>query len=291
MSSRSPLAEFLRARRAALRPEQVGVPTAGTRRRVPGLRREEVADRAQISRDYYLRVEQGHAVAPSDQVLNALAEALAFDEFERAYLFRLARLRPGPRDPDSPPQGQGVESLLAHWPRTPAYAFDRNLDVLGANDLMSRLAPDKGVPGANMLLSTSRGYARAVANGDPPDQLQAWGQVFRELIAALRFYSDPDDPRLHEIVGECSVENPLFRSIWAEYQVRPFTHRWIRVHVEPFGWLDLEMQTLELAGAPGRYVVTYLAAAGTPAAEAVDVLASLRPAPEAGTALAAPAGA
>ncbi|WKK72300.1 helix-turn-helix domain-containing protein [Rathayibacter oskolensis] len=167
MSTRSPLADFLRARRSALRPEEVGLTTAGTRRRVPGLRREEVADRAKISRDYYLRVEQGHDITPSDQVLSALAHALDLDEFERAYLFRLARPLPPLRGPGSRTAAPSMESLLEHWPMTPAFAFDRNLDVLATNDLLRRIAPDKGVPGANLLLSVAEGYVRAVEDGTP----------------------------------------------------------------------------------------------------------------------------
>ncbi|MBO0985132.1 helix-turn-helix transcriptional regulator [Rathayibacter sp. SD072] len=276
MSSRTPLADFLRARRAALRPERIGLTTAGTRRRVPGLRREEVADRARISRDYYLRVEQGHDITPSDQVLGALAQALDLDEFERAYLFRVAR--PLPPRAASSRSHPSMEALLEHWPMTPAFAFDRNLDVLATNDLLRCIAPEKGVPGANLLLSVAEGYASAREDGIPEDQLQVWDSIFRELIAALRFYSDPDDARLQEIVGECSVRYRLFRSVWAEYEVRPITQRALRIDVAPFGWLDFDMQTFESAVAPGRFVVTYLARAGSPAAAAVDHFASLRPA-------------
>lgn len=276
MSSRTPLADFLRARRAALRPERIGLTTAGTRRRVPGLRREEVADRARISRDYYLRVEQGHDITPSDQVLSALAEALDLDGFERAYLFRVARPLPPLGAASSP--APSMEALLEHWPMTPAFAFDRNLDVLATNDLLRCIAPEKGVPGANLLLSVAEGYASAREDGIPADQLQVWDSIFRELIAALRFYSDPDDPRLREIVGECSVRYRLFRSVWAEYEVRPITQRALRIDVVPFGWLDFDMQTFESAVAPGRFIVTYLARPGSPAAAAVDHFASLRPA-------------
>lgn len=279
MSARSPLADFLRARRAGLRPEQVGLTPVGGRRRVPGLRREEVADRARISRDYYLRVEQGRDIRPSDQVLNALAHALDLGEFERLHLFRLARPLPRPHDPASRPEPPQVSSLLNHWPMTPAFAFDRNLDVLAANDLMLRLAPEKGLPGTNMLLSAAEGHARAFAEEEPPEVLQAWDLVYREMIAALRFYGEPDDPRLQEIVGECSVRHRLFRSIWAEYEVRPFTRRSLRLAVDPFGWLDFDMQTLELSTAPGHYVVTYLAEEGSTAAAAIEHFTSLRRAP------------
>ena len=279
MSERSPLADFLRARRAALRPEQVGLTPVGGRRRVPGLRREEVADRARISRDYYLRVEQGHDIRPSDQVLNALAHALDLGEFERAHLFRLARPVPRPQDPAARTDPPQVGSLLNHWPMTPAFAFDRNLDVLAANDLMLRLAPEKGLPGTNMLLSAAEGHARAFEEEEPPEVLRAWDAVYRDLIAGLRFYGDPDDPRLQEIVGECSMRHRSFRSIWAEYEVRPFTRRSLRLAVAPFGWLDFDMQTLELSTAPGHYVVTYLADPGSTAAAAIDHFTGLRPLP------------
>jgi transcriptional regulator with XRE-family HTH domain len=279
MSAPSPLADFLRARRAALRPEQVGLTPVGGRRRVPGLRREEVADRARISRDYYLRVEQGRDIRPSDQVLSALAAALDLGPFERAHLFRLARPIPRPHDPASPADRPQVASLLNHWPMTPAFAFDRNLDVLAANDLMLRLAPEKGLPGTNMLLSAAEGHARVFEEGEAPEVLRAWDAVYREMIAALRFYGDPDDPRLQEIVGECSVRHRPFRAIWAEYEVRPFTRRSLRLAVAPFGWLDFDMQTLELSTAPGHYVVTYLAEEGSPAAAAIEHFTSLRPAP------------
>lgn len=272
-NERSPLADYLHARRSALQPGDVGL-EAGAGRRVPGLRREEVADLAGISADYYLRIEQGRDHSPSDQVLYALSRALRLDDSERAYFFRLAR--PRVQSLHSHPLSSSVLQLLDYWADTPAYVFDRNQDVLASNQLMRALSPGVLEPGANLILDTFAGFMEAQRTDASAAVLAGWESVVSEMLAALRFYSDADDPRLQHIVGELSVKYRSFRAIWARHEARPHSAGTVRVHVDPIGWVEFDWHLLEIATAPGQYLVTYLAEPGTKAAAALAYLVSLR---------------
>ncbi|MEV8253512.1 helix-turn-helix transcriptional regulator [Rhodoglobus sp. NPDC076762] len=268
----SSLAVYLRARRDSLLPVDVGLPPASGRR-VPGLRREEVAELAGISADYYLRIEQGRDQHPSDQVLGALARALRLDEDARDYFFRLAR--PGSQASRSHPLSESVLRLLDYWSHTPAYLFDRNHDVLAANQLMRALSPEVE-PGHNQLIDAFAGYARALDEQQPAAVVEGWESVLNQMLAALRFSSDPDDPRLHEVVGHLSTTYRSFRALWARHEARPHTGGTIHVNVAPIGWVEFRWQALEVSNAPGQFVVTYLVEPGTHAAAAIAYLLSIR---------------
>lgn len=277
--STTPLGEYLRARRELVQPHQVGI-VVQPGRRVPGLRREEVAELAGVSPDYYLRIEQGRDRRPSEQVLTALARALLLDEDSRQYLLRLARPRPFiRRAPDDGRISDGVAQLLAQWDHTPAYVTDANQNILAANALIDGIAPGILVPGTNMLVSGFESYARLSATlADPTAEelevVELWEQTLRELTASMRYYGDPDDPRLQEIVGALSARYRLFRTIWAEHDAKPHVSGVKRAFVPPLGWIDFRWQTLEIPRTAGQFITTFFGEPGSAAAQAIAYLAA-----------------
>lgn len=280
--STTALGEFLRARRELVQPHQVGI-AVQPGRRVPGLRREEVAELAGVSPDYYLRIEQGRDKRPSEQVLTALARALLLDEDSRQYLLRLARPRPFiRRAPEDGRISDGVAQLLAQWDHTPAYVTDANQNILAANALIDGIAPGILVPGTNMLVSGFESYARLTATLSAPtaeetDIVERWEHTLRELTASMRYYGDPDDPRLQEIVGALSARYRLFRTIWAEHDAKPHVSGVKRAFVPPLGWIDFRWQTLEIPRTAGQFITTFFGEPGSAAAQAIAYLAA-RPA-------------
>ncbi|MFJ3394120.1 helix-turn-helix transcriptional regulator [Leifsonia aquatica] len=277
--STTPLGEYLRARRELVQPHQVGI-VVQPGRRVPGLRREEVAELAGVSPDYYLRIEQGRDRRPSEQVLTALARALLLEEDSRQYLLRLARPRPFiRRAPDDGRISDGVAQLLAQWDHTPAYVTDANQNILAANALIDGIAPGILVPGTNMLISGFESYARLSATLSDPtaeelEVVELWEQTLRELTASMRYYGDPDDPRLQEIVGALSARYRLFRTIWAEHDARPHVSGVKRAFVPPLGWIDFRWQTLEIPRTAGQFITTFFGEPGSAAAQAIAYLAA-----------------
>jgi len=266
-SDRSPLADFLRARRESLQPEQVGLPREPGRR-VPGLRREEVAALAGISPEYYLRLEKGRDHQPSDQVLGSLARAFRLDADARTYLFRLVRPWPPIRRASAHrPVDRALLELLHQWTRTPAYVFDRNHDVLAANALARAIAPGRLEPGSNLVIAA---FERDTLSG--ADSLE-WEPEARELVAALRYHGDPADPRLQEIVGGLSASSRSFRRLWERHEARPQSNGVTARPVAPFGALELHWQSFQLPGDASQFLTTFFAHPGTPAAGALAQLA------------------
>src|ERR1700744_1985393 len=213
-SSENPIGEYLRARRERARPEDIGLPALG-RRRVPGLRREEVAMLAGVSADYYVRLEQGRDQHPSAQVLDALAGALQLDDHATAHPHRLAapaarrRRRPAPR-PERVPAG--ILQLISTWHETPAYVYGRRMDVLAANPLATALAPYYA-PGENLVRA-------AFLDPRLADRDDDWDRITEAAVGALRALAGPDtdDPRLIELVGELSICSERFRQLWARHE-------------------------------------------------------------------------
>jgi transcriptional regulator with XRE-family HTH domain len=275
----TPLGEYLRARRERVQPQQVGIAVLPGRR-VPGLRREEVAELAGMSPDYYLRIEQGRDRRPSEQVLTALARALLLDDDSAQYLLRLARPRPFiRRAPNDGSVSRSVAQLLAQWSHTPAYVTDANQNILAANPLVDGLAPGAFVPGANALVTSFESYARFRANASPSaedrETISEWEGTLRELTAAMRYHGDLDDPQLQEIVGALSARHQLFREIWAEHDARPQVSGVKRAFVPPLGWVDFRWQTLEVPRSGGQFITTLFGEPGSPAAHAIAYLAAL----------------
>jgi transcriptional regulator with XRE-family HTH domain len=263
---RSPVGDYLRARRGLVQPEDVGIPREPGRR-VDGLRREEVARLAGISSEYYLRLEQGRDHQPSDQVVRALARALQLDGESAEYLRRLAQKgveRRGP-SPETATVDEPVHALLAQWSHTPAYVKSRNQDVLVANPLARALGPGYMEPGSNLVLRMFSPEARSNAAD--------WETTAAKVVAALRMHGDPDDPRLQEIVGTLSVTDPDFPRIWARHDTGSLTTGLSRHRIEPIGWVEFTWQNLVIPGA-SQTLVAFWAEPGTPAAAAIVYLAA-----------------
>ena len=287
-TGRTLIADFLRARREQIQPDDVGLPR-DPHRRVPGLRREEVADLAGISAEYYVRLEQGRDHQPSDQVLAALGRALLLDDDAFSYLKRIARESPALRAvPQPPPRiSPSVLQLLAQWSHTPAYVSDRNHDVMAANASARALAPGYLDVGSNLLLGV---FGDTVAD----EKVGDWDVAARSLVDSLRFHGDPSDPRLQEIVGTLSVRNRDFRRMWAHHNPRPQVSGVTPSYVAQLGWVDFNWQTLEVPGQRGLFLTTFFGTPGSRAAAAIAYLAATvraDPAPLAAQAFEAPAAA
>ena len=265
------LGEYLRARRELVSPESAGIPHIG-RRRVPGLRRDELSLLAGVSTDYYVRLEQGRDRNPSPQVLDALARALQLDEEARAHLHALA----GP-ERRAHRYGQGPErvpssiwQLIARWHDTPAYVQGRRLDVLAANPLAMALSP-QFTPGVNLLRAAFLDPAVRTLYGDQ------WQSLARNTIAGLRALIGPevDDP-LNELVGELSVRSDHFRSLWGRHDIRARISGGTRHMYHPqVGELELHYENLQISGTDGQALIIYHADAGSHTAQALAVLATL----------------
>lgn len=260
-----PLGAFLRARRELVTPEDAGVPVTGVRR-VPGLRREEVAMLAGISADYYLRLERGRDRNPSPQVLDALARVLRLDDDTKAYLIGLAappRRRPRrPRRETVPPGTAALVSALG----LPAFVEGRHLDVLAANPLATALSP-RLVTGGNRLRDVFL---------DPAEQAMFpdWETAAAYLVAGFResIGTDTGDPRCVELVGELSLASPLFRRLWARHDVRTRSGAIVAFQHPLVGELVLNREKLLVSGTDGLMLVIYHPDAGSEAAEKLVLL-------------------
>ena len=268
MPSDNPIGEYLRARRELVRPEEVGLPDLG-RRRVPGLRREEVAMLAGVSADYYVRLEQGRDQHPSEQVIEALGRALQLDDDGVAHLRRLAaptaRRRRAPRRPERVPAG--ILELLDSLHETPAYVYGRYMDVLAANPLATALLPYYRV-GVNLV--------RASFLDPQIDETHDRERVTEAAVASLRALIGPevDDPQLEELVGELSVRSERFRKLWARHDVKPKRSGRSQIDHPQVGKLDLGYEKLPIADADRLTLVLYHAEPNGKSAQALALLAS-----------------
>jgi transcriptional regulator with XRE-family HTH domain len=264
------IGEFLRARREQVRPEDVGLPDLG-RRRVPGLRREELATLAGVSADYYVRLEQGRERHPSEQVLDALARALQLDGDATTHLHELAR--PAPRRRRAAGRSERVRpellQLMDAWPNTPAFVVGARMDILAANKLGTALH-DGFRKDSNMVRLI---FLDPSAREIYPD----WDDVARDTVAVLRGRVGPnlDDPRLTDLVGELSLKSEEFRRLWARHDVREKTHG-VKRYTHPLvGELTLSYESFTVAGAPEQMLIVYLAQPGSASEQALALLASV----------------
>ncbi|MGA6168138.1 helix-turn-helix domain-containing protein [Amycolatopsis magusensis] len=267
METTNPLGQFLRARRSQARPEDAGL-APGPRRRVSGLRREEVALLAGVSTDYYIRLEQGRERNPSAQVLDALARALDLDEETAAHLHQVARparrRRPAAADRVSP----NLVRTMAAWPDTPAVVIGPYLNVLARNALGGALFAGHQYSDDLLRLVFLDPGARTFY----PD----WDRVAVNTVGALRAAAtDHDDPRLIEVVGELSVKSAEFRKLWARHDIRQKTRETKRFQHPLVGPLSLDYESLTVNSAPGQQLVIYQAEPAGPSAEALKLLGSL----------------
>lgn len=256
------LAAFLRSRRERRRPHEVGLPSGG-RRRTPGLRRQEVAQLAGVSVDYYVRIEQARGPHPSRQVLAALARALLLTRDEREYLFRLAGENPA--DPPGPGREvtPAIRYLLDSLIETPAYVVDAKYDVLAWNALATRFIGD-----LRSVEESDRNLVRWIFRR--PDSDPGWDdpQVLgfaRASVADLRaaYGRYPGDPGIEELVADLRASSGRFATMWAAQEVEVRRRLVKRIDHPEVGPLEFECQVLHIAGTDQR-VIVYCAAPGSP---------------------------
>ena len=277
MDNRSEVRDFLTSRRAKISPEQAGLPTSG-RRRVPGLRRSEVAQLAGMSVEYYAKLERGELSGVSAGVLDSLARALRLDEAERAHLLRLAHEADGSNRILRPARSKvwqvrpALQWSLDAITTAPAIIGNDRLDFLAANHLGRAMYSDMFLdPGVapNFARYT---FLDSAARRFYPD----WDLAADMAVANLRTAAgkDPHDKRLHELVGELSTRSEPFRSRWNAHDVRTHGSGVKHFHHHVVGDLELSYESFDLRSDPGHTLTVYSAAPGSPTAQALALLSS-----------------
>lgn len=280
-----PLGEFLRARRSRLSATDLGLPGAGERRRVPGLRREELALLAGVSAPYYARLEQGTSRGASPGVLDALAGALDLDEGERRHLHQLAtarRRRPPGRPPAERPPAEhlapALAQLLPALGQVPALVLGRRLDVLAWNALGHALVAGH-LDRSRADRPAERPNSAVLAFCDPRSrELHAdWPAKARAVVAHLRAVAGRHggDPLLAALIGELTAASEEFARLWADHGVAPCGGSTHALHHPLVGPLTVHQQTLQPVGAADQCLVTFTATAGTASEEALRLLRQL----------------
>jgi transcriptional regulator with XRE-family HTH domain len=268
---RAELAGFLRRRRALLQPGDVGL-EAGQRRRTPGLRRQEVAQLAQMSVEYYTRLEQGRGPRPSRQMLGAIGRALRLSDDERAYLHYLAGEVPGPPPGPGRDVRPGVLHLLDRLDDTPALVCDATYGVLAWNTMAAALITDfSALPPAERNI-VWRFFTDPAARARHDEE--GARRFAREAVADLRRAAAryPDDPGVRTLVARLTAASAEFRALWDAQDVRRSGHSQPkRLHHPLLGWLDLDCDALH---DPDRdqWTIFYTAQPGTPSHEALRLL-------------------
>jgi transcriptional regulator with XRE-family HTH domain len=272
VSERGELGDFLKVRRGRVKPETVGITPFG-RRRVSGLRREELAAAAGVSVDYYVRLEQGRASNPSDEVLDAIARVLALDETERVHLHRLGHPDRRPRRASAKDERvrPGLARLLEGLDPMPAYLLGRRLDIIGWTRVGSALVGDFAA-----LPREQRNLARLVFLGaDAKELLPDWSEMAYETVGLLRLVAgrNPNDPDVAALVEELSLKRPQFRRWWGEHDVAAMTCGTRRFRHPIVGELTLNYEALSVPSDTNQMLVIYTAEPGTEHAEALELLA------------------
>lgn len=278
MNGPGPLGTFLQARRARLRPEDIGLRDLGPRRRVAGLRREEVAQLAGVSVSYYARLEQGQSRGASAEVLDAIARALLLDDHEREHLDRLvgaARHASRPRRPRPEKLTDETRDLLRAVDGIPAIVLGRRTDVLAWNTLAHALlaghldfhGPDDPARRPNM--------SRMLFLDPHCRELYAsWKAKARAVVGNLRITvgRHPDDPLLAELIGELTMNSPEFVALWADHRVAPCDAAAYELHHPVVGTVTVTQQTLSIARSPDQALIVCTTPAGSPSEEALALL-------------------
>ena len=269
MSNGTPLGDFLRARREALKPHDVGLPEHG-RRRVPGLRREEVALLAGVSSDYYIRLEQGRENSPSPQVLDAVAQALKLDGESADHLNRLcltASQRPRDwGDADVSPQ---LLQLMGGWQHTPAFVVGPALDIMAGNSLATALHSgfDRFDNLARMVFADPAGR----------EFYQEWERAAHSCVAEIRaaYGYDPESARIAEVVAELSAQSAEFDEIWHLHEVKSKSQEGKHLKHPLVGDLHIKFAAFTVNGAPHQQLVVYQAEPASPTADAFETLRAM----------------
>ncbi|MEV5574791.1 helix-turn-helix transcriptional regulator [Spirillospora sp. NPDC052269] len=283
MDASSELGEFLKSRRAAVRPEEFGITPHPTRRRVAGLRREELAALANVSITHYTRLEQGRTTGASDGLLESIARTLRLSDDETGHMKDLARPRP-PGAASSrltrPPLAQvsaSARQLLAAMADVPALVLDRRNDVLAWNRLghallAGHLSPEgpgtpETRPNMTRMLFLDERYRALYANWDDQAEL---------AVAALRLVAGrhPDDRSLAELVGQLTMNCDEFASLWARHPVRTCTSGVKHLRHPLVGAMELSFENLVIPGSSGQHLIAYTAEPGSPSEAALRLLGS-----------------
>ncbi|MFI7639384.1 helix-turn-helix transcriptional regulator [Nonomuraea sp. NPDC049400] len=259
------LGAFLQARRNEVTPEDVGL-ASGPRRRVRGLRREELAELAGISVEYLVRLEQGRTAQPSASVIESLARALDLSEAERAHLFDLTSPRPRRSRPSGGARRE-LAQLMERMTDIPALHTDHRLDLLAWNRLAAALFPGLCQPGANLARYNFLAEPGVYADRE---------EVLRATVGQLRLATGrhPDDPALTALIGELSVRSPRFRTLWAGRVVKERTDGVKRFTHPVVGELTLRYETFELPGGSGQRLMLLHPEPGGADEESLRLLAS-----------------
>jgi transcriptional regulator with XRE-family HTH domain len=279
MDNRNDIREFLTSRRERLTPQEVGLPDFGGRRRVKGLRREEVALLAGMSTEYYVRLERGNGTGVSEAVLDGISRALRLDEAEHAHLYDLVRSanqgnNPGPRrrPARSPQVGTSVLQLIDAMHDVPVFVQNGRLDAVATNRLGAALFSE-------MFVTPQRpvNAARFVFL-DPRAQTfyRDWEGNARLIVALLRAEAgrSPYDRVLTDLVGELATRSDLFRTLWASHDVRAHRTGSKQVHHPVVGDLDLTFEAMDLTSAPGLQLLAFSAAPGSASYDGLQLLAT-----------------
>jgi transcriptional regulator with XRE-family HTH domain len=275
MTINEEIREFLVTRRARITPEQAGLPAFGGKRRVPGLRREEVSLLAGISVEYYTRLERGNARGVSESVLEGIAQALQLDDAERAHLFDLVRTvsvsGPARRRRAQQRVRPSIQRLLDSM-TVPAFVQNGRLDVLYGNRLGRALFPDLFPDDGQ----ATNGARNVFLNPHSVDFYKEWETIANDVVALLRTQAgrDPYDRGLSDLIGELSTRSEDFRVRWARHDVRFHRSGTKHFHHPVVGDLTLTYEALEPPGDPGQTIFVYLAEPNSPSEEALNLLAS-----------------
>ena len=276
MDTRTETREFLTTRRARLTPDEAGLRTFGTTRRVPGLRREEVALLAGVSVDYYTRLERGNLSGVSETVLEALVRALQLDDAERAHLFDLARAAQttsrAPRRPAPQRVRPSVQRMLDAITGAPAFVRNGRMDILAANTL-GRALYSQHFDSPHLPVNSARFI---FLDPQAPEFYVDWDKVATDAVAVLRSEAgrDPYDRGLSDLVGELSTRSELFRTRWAAHNVRYHDTGTKRFHHPVVGELTLTYETMTLVADAELTMFVYTADIGSKSEEALSLLAS-----------------
>jgi transcriptional regulator with XRE-family HTH domain len=282
VDAKGEIREFLTSRRARIGPEQAGLPWYGENRRVPGLRREEVAMLAGVSVDYYTRLERGNVAGVSETVLEALARALQFDDVERAHLLALVRAAhvSGPSRRRRSRQGirPSLQHMLDSMAGVPAFVRNCRLDILAANRL-GRAFYSQHFDSPHQPVNSAR---FAFLDARAPSFYVDWDSVAKDGVAVLRAEAgrDPYDRDLSDLVGELSTRSETFRTLWAAHNVRKHDTGVKSVRHPLVGEVTFTYESMELSADPGLTMFVYTVEPGSKSEQALNLLASWAATPD-----------
>ncbi|MGW0162545.1 helix-turn-helix domain-containing protein [Mycobacterium sp. NPDC003323] len=281
MDGPGPLGEFLQARRARTRPEDIGVQDFGARRRVQGLRRDEVAHVAGVSVSYYTRLEQGISRGASPEVLDAIAAALQLDTHERDHLERLAgaaRRAPRPRRTRPEKVSDETRDLLRALDGTPALVLGRRTDVLAWNHLGHALLAGHVDRAAVDDVANRPNMSKMVfLDGHKRELYTDWRRKARAVVGNLRIAvgRHPDDRDLAALIGELTMKSSEFVTMWGDHRITPCDAASYDLHHPVVGDLTVTQQTLAIARSPGQSLIVVTTAAGSSSERALALLRTL----------------